>query len=213
MATYVLKLERVQRSIQDLRGRRIHPFFPAYLHLRSRAKTLARTTALDAEWRQLAPFLEVPGGPPGKPYFRPFWEGDSDLPKYWLNSNLAGSYAASSLRSGQPPMLVVAANGSNFDLREGHAQLALEHLLSRQPIPITPLATFLLRDFGFESVTPPEKTDLIEVFNETFAFDSLAGGDDFRLLFAGSENEPGSEEMFELLPGSNPAIDESGVPN
>src|SRR5580704_9599020 len=140
-------LEAVRWGIQTLKASRVHPFFLAYLHLRKQAAEQGTMDDIVPDWEELGTYLRVRGAPPGKPYYRPLWHGNATDPgRYWLNPNLAGSYAPSSLRN--VPTRVVGINGSHFSLRPEHARLAREHLLYEEPISAIALAAFLYRDFG-----------------------------------------------------------------
>ena len=173
-AVYVIRVERVRQSIEALLDRDTHSFFAAYLHLRRTAAQLGRTTDLPLDLADLAEVLAVEGGPPGKPYLRPFWRGQREAGQEWLNSNLAGSYAPSSLR-GVPMRVVEVDAHRHFNLREGHWNIAREELLYDEPLPALALASFLFRDQAITSSGPEPTTDvLIELFREEYGY----GGDD-----------------------------------
>ena len=177
---WVLTTQAVRRGIADLRRRSIHPYFVAYLHLRQCAAAQDATTGLRPRWKAgLGPYLEVDGAPASHPYYRPFWDGAGEAGQEWLNGNLAGSFARSSLRAGSPPMLVVAYEPATrtFALREQHWELALEHLLRGRPLPAEALAAYLLRDFAFDTDDgkPPTGDDLVALFGQEFGYrDELA---------------------------------------
>lgn len=180
--TYVVPVERVREAITELLSRQAHPFFPAYMHLRQLAARHGRTTSLTPDWPALGALLEVTGGPPGKPYLRPFWRGARDAHQEWLNSNLAGSYAPSSLRS--EPMRVVEIDARRrFNLRPGHAQLALENLLSHKRLPALAVAAFFLRDYGVVASQTSNPQVLIDVFKEQFGYLTPADDNDFQTLY------------------------------
>jgi hypothetical protein len=179
LATYVLRIETVRWAIERLRALEIHSFFIAYLHIRRQAGRQQRTDDIAADWSDLGVFLEVPGGPEGKPYFRPFWTGGRSHGQEWLNQNIAGSYAASSLR--EVPKRVIDVNGSHFMLPRQHWQRAREHLLYENKAPLWPTAIFLYRDFGFEmDVGRPE---LLEIFRQDFGYRSPEDDREFEELF------------------------------
>jgi hypothetical protein len=139
------------------------------------------------DWEELGTYLRVPGGPAGKPYYRPLWNGKGlDPGRYWLNPNLAGSYSPSSLRN--VPMRVVSTAGSHFSLLPEHARLAREHLLYGEPISAIALAAYLYRNFGLSSSNPLEPADLAEVLRQDFHY--LPEDDEFAVLFSGEV--PGS---------------------
>jgi hypothetical protein len=183
-AHYVITVPAVRWAIDTLKGAKIHPFFLAYLHLRKRAVEEG-SDVVSAQWDELGELMRVSGGPPGKPYYRPFWHGNVDDPgRYWLNRNIPGSYAASSLRS--VPLKVVDTVGSEFSLRPHHAQLARQHLLFDQPVSAVALATFFYRNFAFTAEPPalPSPSDLPEVLRQDFHFSSDSD-EEYALLFNG----------------------------
>lgn len=172
---FVFSVTVVRKAIADLSGRSIHPFFPAYLYLRQAAKRQGTDSAIKPRWKELAIYLEIAGAAPQKPYFRPFAEGSPGANQGWLNANLAGSFAGSSLRPGRPAMLVVDYDRStqDFALRERHWELAREHLLDETRVPVGSLCAFLLRDFAFISDSgPPTAEDMVDVFLSEFGYDN-----------------------------------------
>jgi hypothetical protein len=184
---WVLSLDAVRASIRDLRAVRSHPFFVAYLHLRQCAANEGRTDALKPNWTGgLGPYLEVAGAPPKHPYYRPFWDGAAQAGQEWLNSNLAGSFAPSSLRASSPPFLVVDydRDTKRFALREGHWELARTHLLRGEQLPAEALAAFFLRDFGFYTTgEPPSVEDLVGLFAAEFGYRGQDSMHEFQHLY------------------------------
>ena len=191
---YVLRIETVRWAIERLRQREIHSFFIAYLHLRRQAGRQGSTDDIAADWNDLGVFLEVPGGPDGKPYFRPFWTGGRSHGQEWLNQNIAGSYAASSLR--EVPKKVIEVNGSHFVLRPQHWQRAREHLLYGGKAPLWPTAIFLYRDFGFEMDVG--RQELLEVCRGDFGYRSPDDDLEFEELFD-AKPAPEDDRWFEPL--------------
>lgn len=172
-ATYVLTNPVVQWGVQELQRHRLHPFLPAYLILRRQAAREGSLTDLRPRWEELEVFFRVEGGPPGKPYFRPFWHLARDAGQEWLNPNLAGSYAPSSLRT--VPLSVVTTSGSLFSLKPRHWELARDALTYSKRIPAIALCLFLYRDFGFISdAGEPAPEALVALFRDDFGY----GGDD-----------------------------------
>jgi len=181
--TYVLTLDAVQWGIAELKRAKVHPFFLAYLHLRKRGSEDGTQSMITADWDELGTYLAVSGGPPGKPFYRPIWNGNvQDVGRYWLNPNIAGSYAPSSLRG--VPRKVVDTNGSEFMLRSNHARLARRHLLYDDTISALAFAAFFYRNHGFvtDDVEPPEPHDLEHVLRRDFRFMDN-DDDEFDLLF------------------------------
>lgn len=177
----MLTVEAVRWAVRELTAQRIHPFFLAYLHLRKQAASQESEEDIRPDWDELGRFMRVSGGPPGKPYFRPLWHGKgADPGRYWLNPNLAGSYAPSSLRD--VPYRVIETNGSRFSLKPDHASLAREHLLYGQPVSALALAAYLYRDFAILADGSPELIGLIRLLYREFDFTS--------------ESPPGARELF-----------------
>jgi len=199
--SWVLTAEAVRQGIADLRARSIHPFFVAYLHLRQRAAAHGALSGLRPRWRsELGPYLEVAGASATHPYYRPFWDGAGEAGQEWLNGNLAGSFAGSSLRAGSPPMLVVdyEPESRTFALRDGHWEIAREHLLHGRALPAESLAAFLLRDFGFlTDGPPPTGSDLVGLFANEFGYRSEAAMTEFGHLY--EQNGNVDSTWFELL--------------
>lgn len=169
---YVLTLDVVRRAINSLKPLTIHETFPVYLHLRRRAVVLRRFTDLQPDWcGEVHDWLEMPGGPPNKPHFRPFTSRGSSLDSFWMASNLAGSYAPSSLRgmrslyvdSNDEYVLPIHTDGTP------NAVVIANRLLKSSPIPAWAVAAFLFRDKEFTAVDgEPDWTDLLAVFQSFF---------------------------------------------
>lgn len=200
---FVLTTTVVRWGIEQLQSRKVHTFFPAYLEIRRIAVEAGSDTGIYPNWGNVEKYLQVPGGPPGKPNFRPFWHQSRKAGQDWLNANIAGSYATSSIR--KVPENVVDPDGSGYALKDGHARLALKHLLFGQALPIFPLAAFYYRDFGFTTdgpALPPQ--GLIDVFQQDFGFSTPSDAADFDVLF--STEIPDRTDWFEpwQLPSSPP---------
>lgn len=195
--TSVLTSDAVRWAIDALKQQRIHPFFLAYLHLRKRAREEGTTTEIHPRWDELSEHLRMRGGPPNKPHFRPVWDGQTEDPgRYWLNENLAGSYAPSSLR--RRPYTVVDTEGSSFSLKRGHALLARENLLFDRPVSAIAFAAFYFRDFGFVNGGErlPGAIDLAGLLGAELHFEP--GEPDFDLLFT-TNVPPDVSRWFEPL--------------
>lgn len=181
-ACYVLRIDAVRWAIGTLAGQRTHEFFPAYLHLRSKAIEMGSTTDIQPDWRNgLGIFLEVRGG--HHPYFRPFWSrrGPGTM-SFWLNANLAGSFAPASIRA--TPGKVIEVHDQMFNLKPNHAQLAREFLLYGKPVSAVALAIFYYRDFGLVTDGQhPTATELVDLFRRDFRFNEKTASRDFDLLF------------------------------
>jgi hypothetical protein len=202
---FVLSVAVVRWGIEQLREAKIHTFFPAYLEIRRTATISESATDLHPDWGKLGELLEMPGGPPRKPYFRPFWHGAWKSGQDWMNENIAGSYAPSSIR--KVPLNVVEPAGSGYSLRQNHAALALQHLLYGEPVEAVPLAAFLYRDFGFRTDGPSiAPLDLVTVFQRDFGYDDPAAANEFNTLYRTSI--PERTDWFEPVASPDDEEDE-----
>jgi hypothetical protein len=191
---FVLTETVIRWGIEELLDRKVHAFFPAYLEIRRAALEAESGSAVQPDWGILGGYLAVPGGPPKKPYFRPFWHQSRKAGQDWLNENIAGSYAPSSIR--KVPATVVLPDGSGYALRGGHARLALKNLLYGQQLPAYPLVTFYYRNFGFTTDGPALSPDgLIDIFREDFGFRDEIETEEFGTLF--STDIPDRTDWFE----------------
>ena len=196
--SHVVRTDAVRRGIKDVRKQSFHQFFPAYLHLRQLAGRKGALTGLAPDWSSLGEYLRVAGAPRTHPFYRPFMPATWSEGRAWLNTNLAGSWAGSSLREGQPPLLVVQydSDTQTFALREKHWELARQHLLDGRRVNIVPLAVFLYRDFAVESDRPPNADDLVAIFRKDFGYDSPSDNAEFEFLYDVT-NVPDSNTWFE----------------
>lgn len=185
--SYVIRKQVVARSLAGLRERRTHTFFAGYLYLQKRASELCRLDDLQPDFlRFFKDFFEVPNHPLGAPYIKPFTEKPPSPKNLWLNENVAGSYAPSSLRPGQPFRQVVNIEGRKYSLPPDHARRAFEYLLDFTPVQVADLAIVLYRDFGLLGA-PPTIEDLIEIFTYEFGYADKPGAEpdeNFRTLYS-----------------------------
>lgn len=150
----ILHLDFVDQCIQHLRTRKIHRQFVGYLAICEAANVAHRQDELRPNFKKFCSrFLLVGEADTDSPYLVPFNEGGSRDASTWLNSNVAGSYAPSSLRPQAPLRRIVDVYGAGreatFSLKSEHETLCLEHLLFKQPVDALALAGFLLRDHSF----------------------------------------------------------------
>jgi hypothetical protein len=150
----ILHLDFVNECIRRLRTRSIHRQFVGYLAICEASNTAGRQDELRPSFKKFCDRFMLVGNPDaGSPYLVPFNESGSLESSTWLNANVAGSYAPSSLRPQAPLRRVVDVYGSGrdatFSLRTGHEELCLKHLLFDEPVDVLALAGFLLRDHSF----------------------------------------------------------------
>lgn len=187
--TFVIPTARAAESIQVLLDQEIHQWFIAYLHLKRQSHLQGLRAGIRPDWTELSQILYVPGGPPGKPHLRPFWKGARKANQEWLNENLAGSYAPSSIRTVAFHVVEVDAQ-RRFVLKDDDAQMARHHFLGDVPVPVLPLAAFLFRDYGMycRDLRPPDSS-LIDLFCDEYGFDGV-GSDEFDALFNADWGSP-----------------------
>lgn len=186
----VIALPFVKQAIAELKRPKIHPFFLPYLVLRRHSVLSGSRENLTPNWKEeVGKLLALNGGPPTKPYYRPFFDQDvRDESRYWMNRNLAGSYAPSSIRrlAGE----FVSGSGRNYDLSEDHFQRAAASLISNTPVNAYAFSAFLFREYGFRTGDAEERDVLVEALRTVFGFDHTPQGDkDFRRLFSVQWND------------------------
>jgi len=197
---YVFSKDAVLRAIRFLEEAPIHEHFAAYLAIlranRSHPSDPVRSSDItDFHDR----FLRVHDAPEKAPYVRPFRSRGRGLQAF--NANVAGSYAPSSLRAGTALIGVVSISGSRstvvYSLRENHASLALEHLLSNTRVPVIALAAFLYRDYGFH-LEAPEISRVVQIFRDDFFGSGEDAETSFKLLFDDDQTRFAASDL-ELL--------------
>lgn len=174
---YQVRVEIVAECLAVLRRHQVHQNFAGYLCVVSTAAQEKSTKNLSPNFKEFFDtFLRVPDGHFNKPYIQPFNDSDTLETNIWFNRNVAGSYAPSSLRIESPFRQVVEIEGrgreAKYSLREGHADLALEHLLFGQQLSVIDLAVFLYRDFGFplNDNETPTINNVLSVFQYEFGY-------------------------------------------
>jgi hypothetical protein len=182
----------------------VHRTFPGYLAIKWRAAQEGASHDLRPNIKEFFDvFLKVPGGPAGKPYVVPFCEEAASEDNLWLNRNVAGSYAQSSLRRDVSPLLrVVSVSGSRretrYSLQHKHWELARTHLAQEGRIPVVPLAALLFRDYGFEPAQP-SLSDIVRIFRDTFGYATAPSDAEFSHLFSDDSSSRSASNWFEVL--------------
>ncbi|MFT3685725.1 MAG: AAA family ATPase [Phycisphaerales bacterium] len=198
----VIRKNIVSSAFASLRSKKVHPLFAGYLHLRSLAQEQNSRSVRPDFTGFYKRFFAVADGPETAPFLRPFVNHKATADNLWMNRNVAGSYAKSSLREGQPFSKVVetTADGT-YRLKNGHGKLAARHLLYGRPLPATELAAFLYRDFGLAE-TMRQPLDLLPLFAKYFGFSSSEGAlsSDFFELFESLDTHPQQANWFETIP-------------
>lgn len=184
----VLTVDHVAQSLGVLRGLGVHRNTIMYLCVKRAAAQQKTTENVKIDFREFFErFLTIRNAPSdslNKPYLIPF---EASNAKLWLNRNLAGSFAPSSIRPDNPINTVITMNGSGssvrYTLKPDHSRKAFGNLLNSKKIPVLNLASFLYRDFGFNT-DQMDTQKLMEVFQEEFGY-LLQGAvtDDFNEIF------------------------------
>ena len=207
---WVASLSSVQDAVARLLARRTHQHFIGYLYVRKIAGESGLEAPVKPKWASLDEYLRVEGGPHNRPLLRPFWHGQRNAHQEWMNENLAGSFAPSSIRTSptNPLSSVVTIDPEgNYTLRNNHAENALQHLLLGQPMSVVPLALFLYRNRGIWSTDSPTIEILVQCFRDDFGYSSADHDQEFRTLY--SLDPSWSGDIFEPLPLPVDRIDES----
>lgn len=168
---FVLSLPFVKSCLKHLRERPAHRHFAGYLCICEASALAQRTVNLKPSFKDFFErFLLVGGAPEESPYLVPFNEAGTLDASVWMNRNIAGSYAPSSIRSQAPLRRVVDVFGAGreaaYSLKDNHEELCTTHLLSGRRIDALALAGFLFRDYSFsvpsgERLTPAVLRDAL----------------------------------------------------
>jgi len=197
---YVVRKAVVARSLARLREQKTHSSFAGYLHLQQRATQLGRLENVQPEFLSFFKrFFFVGNHPLGMPYIKPFTEQKASAQNLWLNENVAGSYAPSSLRLGQPFRQVVSVEDKTYSLPKDHAQLAFQYLLYSAPVQVADLAVVLYRDFGFLGTSVTIK-DISNIFAYEFGYSKGMGSQpnkDYQALFTFESEKNWEEDWLE----------------
>lgn len=181
-------IHALSRAFVRLSSHETHRLFPGYLCVQFAAAQTQRLDGLRPEFlRFFQHFFSVPDHPLGTPYLIPFTKQRASPKNLWLNENVAGTYAPSSLRAGQPFTKVVEVDRATktYSLPDDHARRALRELLNSAPIAAADIALFLYRDYALIG-SKPSVRDLVEIFAYEFGYTREPGAtpsDDFHTLF------------------------------
>ena len=200
--TYVIRKHIVARALSRLREQKTHTLFAGYLYLQQRSAQLHRLEDLQPDFTSFfKQFLRVGNHPLGAPYIKLFTEQKASIKNLWLNENVAGSYAPSSLRAEQPFRQVVDISGRKYSLPPNHAQLAFEHLLYSTPVQVADLSVVLYRDFGM-SDDLVNIQDVIDIFAYEFGYSQehdTESNKDFSTLYSLETAKGWEEDWLETI--------------
>lgn len=182
-----------------MREQKTHSLFAGYLCLQYRATEFGQLNGLKPDFLSFyKTFFQVANHPLGTPYIKIFTEQQASERNLWLNENVAGSYAPSSLRPNQPFRKVVNIEKNTYSLPTDHATLALGHLLYSTPVQAADLAVVLYRNYGLlgEHTTIE---DLVGIFTYEFGYAEQPGAlpsADFQMLFSLQSMQSWSEDWL-----------------
>ena len=189
-----IRVPVARRALSILLEAKIHPHFAGYLALCQTARRTGRTLDLRFTPKEFFDhFLRVADLPDQTPYIQPFHNSPGRKIQFF-NSNVAGSYAPSSLRSVAPFRQVATYTGSGLSstiaLVPDHAQQAKKVLSFGKKVDVTALAIFLYRDYGIGS-EGASCGAVVSLFRDDFGFGDSApeGLEAFSVLFEEKNHE------------------------
>lgn len=194
--SYLVNAKGAARALRKLQSCKIHRHFTGYLCLLYTATAESSEGPIKPDFKAFhQDFFAVADSPYDKPYVVPFSDKEGAKNPFF-NENVAGSYAASSLRSVAPLRQVVSVKGESrattYSLLRDHPTKALRHLLFGQRVPALSLAVFLYRDYQVNSSL--EAADAyVELLQSEFGFSGKRGRSNFSLLFDVDHNTFDSE--------------------
>jgi len=195
----VLRTEAVSTALKNILTTSIHPNFAGYLCLKRTARLAGKTSGLLPNFKAFfEEFLRVADGTAEAPYIAPFLINGSIESDIWFNSNVAGSYAPSSIREKSPMFELCTIEKvdkkSLYSLKADFASTARTRLLKLKKIDALSLAIFLYRDYSFKTEFPFDNKlatlDLVDCFRNEFGF---------------RENNPAEKTEFDNLFDRSPA--------
>lgn len=205
MPRFVIKPEVVSDAIREVRQLKVHPHFAGYLGIVRASAIQGTEEGIRFDyWEFFNTFFKIPDAPERRPYLNLFTLSKPAPANLWGNENVAGSYAPSSIRSGQALSKVVttggARNAKTYSLQANHWELARAHLTYGEKLPVIPIATYLFRDFALTSDEPTAKT-LVSVFREEFGYNSdEVSSVRFEHLFVDDSDTRTTDDWFEEVP-------------
>jgi hypothetical protein len=176
---YVFSVDAVRKSIDSLLKNKTHEHVPGYLALlRSQKKRAGNPSALSDIVDLHDRYLKVLNLEDHPPYLRPFVSRGRNV---WFNDNVSGSYAPSNVKADPGPffrVVDIAGSGLNttYSLPVDHAARASEHLLRGHKLPVTALAAFIYRDYGFDLDTP-SVASVVSIFRDEFCVRASESGE------------------------------------
>lgn len=194
---YTLGVDTVRAAIQTLITTKSHEQLVLYLAiLRLKSRDGEIFTEGDV-YSVIKPWLELPGRE-GYPYYRPF---ASRGKQFWMNSNLAGSFAPSSLRSSRDLFY-----SSDNALRLPSVDEITTFLKIKSPVPLWAITCYFLRNASFIAKDGDwHVSDVLRLADDYFGIAQADFSDVFdfnlpddmqsSLEAAGEDSEGGNDEL------------------
>lgn len=194
---YTLGVDTVRAAIQTLITTKSHEQLVLYLAiLRLKSRDGEKFTEGDV-YSVIKPWLELPGRE-GYPYYRPF---ASRGKQFWMNSNLAGSFAPSSLRSSRDLFY-----SSDNALRLPSVDEITTFLKIKSPVPLWAITCYFLRNASFIAKDGDwHVSDVLRLADDYFGIAQADFSDVFdfnlpddmqsSLEAAGEDSEGGNDEL------------------
>lgn len=192
--------------METLASRNIDPAFIYYIYLREQA-LVGELASASPSAPEVESLLRMPGGPNGKPFYRPMKErgaggkGEVLRESFWVAENVPGSWSPKSLkRLKGAGWLVNDAN--QYELPADHVARARKTLLNDVPVSAVAFGGYFLRNDGFVIDGDPSASDVVEGLRARFVF--RAEHDlDFATLFDPTPPANVQFSWFESVGGAN----------
>ena len=186
MTSYVLRQDVVRDCLHRLIEQPIHRMFPGYLCLQQESSIKNSLNGLSFPYNEFfEQYLRVKEEDTDDPYFVPFSDlEDPSLESLWLNQNVSGTYAPSSLRTTAPLMQIAeieqGGHQAKWRLISEHWKSARAELCDGDQVPVESLSAYLLRDYAF-TFDEPSAFSLVRAFADEFGY--TIGGEAFSHLY------------------------------
>lgn len=170
---YCLSIGLVQQAIDEMKSHNYPPQFHLLFEICRAAHGNVKTHVPISIASDIGPWLEIPGGPKGKPYFFIFCgRNNRGIKGMWRAKNIAGSWTESSLRSNYQNLLTGEKSGGNsvYKLPDDPGAFVNQKIAGYGRIPAWAVAVYYFRNacFNFESA-PISLLTLVHAFQEIFS--------------------------------------------
>lgn len=201
----VVKPIKIAQSLRRLRELGVHPHFVGYLCIKQLTTAVNSQTDLQPDFKRFhETFLKIHNHPPKTPYLRIFVNQIPSNKNLFLNSNIAGSYAPSSIRENFRKVITITGENrdARYALNSQHWVLANQYLCKGTKIPVVELAAVLYRDYAITTDKPSLK-DLVDIFREEFGYlessagSTVGGNHEFEVLYIDESTALNSSEWLD----------------